>query len=236
MNNHKYKVAVITTWWWREKFIPVYNKIWTTQTYKNYNVHVFEETYTLNKKNTHQFDSSFHIHPIITKRRQKISKKLNYAFDVIMDMNYDYVMLAASDDYYAPEYIEKCLNFMIEQDLELINMSSANYINLRNMCVSTYNTSQSFSGLFFFKSSLLKYRWNESKIAGEDRYMLNLWKRLGVKYKTTDIHKPYWLGIIHEDNISTHAKFFKWKKIDESWLMNYINDKDIYNFYASFKK
>jgi hypothetical protein len=234
-----YKVAVITPWRYRNHFVEAYNNIWSDQSYNSYDVHIFEEEYTLKQKLT-QFNENFFVHAIETNSRLSIGEKLNYAFEKIIN-KYDYIMLSSSDDYYSPNYIETCISFMLEYNLDVINMMEANYINLKTMSLAKVNTCESYSGMFFLKSSLAqKYKWNETLRAGEDRFMLNLWKKSGAKHISTNIHQQHWLGIIHPPigaeaigNWNTNGDGWTWKNIDRIWLESYLNNNFLFNFYTT---
>jgi hypothetical protein len=233
------KVAVVTAWRYRDHFVPIYNEIWSKQLYPNYKIHIFEENYTLATK-TNKFHHDFNVHAIDANYRMSIGAKLNYAFDKLA-YDYDYMMLSSSDDYYAPEYIKTCVKFMVDNNLDLINMKQAYYLNLKNMHICKINTSASYSGMFFFRSKLAqKYRWNESLRAGEDRFMLNMWKNAGTKYQATNIHQPYWLGLLHNPkggegtgNWNTYGHNWRWKSIDTSWLRDYLNNDVLFNLYTN---
>lgn len=234
------KVAIITPWRYRDHFVPIYNEIWSKQNYSNYDIHIFEEQYTLKIK-TNKFNETFNIHPIMTNNRMSIGAKLNYAFDTLVD-KYDYIMIASSDDYYGPQYIKTCLEFIKNNNLDFINMKEANYINIKNMSIAQVNTSASYSGMFFFKSELSKkYRWNESLRSAEDRFMLNTLKKSGIKCMATNIHQSSWLGIIHSPvggektgNWNTKGFGWDWKSADSLWFKNYLNNNDtLFNLYTT---
>lgn len=229
------KVAVMTPWYRRDNFVPIYNHIWSNKNYENYDVHVFEESNTLLEKKN-KFNEKFFIHPIEVNH-VSIGTKRNIAFATLKEKNYDYVMMADSDDYYSPDYINVCLDFMESNDVDIINMESANYINLWKPAIEQVYTAGSYGGLFFFKSKLLDFKWNENVRAGEDRRMLNALKRSGIKHICTNVHQSHWLGIIHGNNHNTLGRYMQCKEVDEikSWLRNYLKyDEFLLNFYFSF--